>query len=92
MATPVNNLTHDEVHAEFGKLTNAIAAKHEELLSGEFGEVTGDKFKAKVQELSPLYAQMSQLCKQLNFPWPKNLWQPPYFKHWGSFGKIMMTG
>ena len=56
MATPVNNLTQSEAHAEFGKLTNAIAAKHEELLSGKFGEVTDDKFIAKVQELSPLYA------------------------------------
>ena len=55
MATPVNNLTHDKAHAEFGKLTNAIAAKHEELLSGKFGEVTSDKFTAKVQELSPVY-------------------------------------
>ena len=56
MATPVNNLTHDEAHAEFSKLTNAIAANHEELQSGEFGEATGDKFKAKVQKLSPLHA------------------------------------
>ena len=81
MATPVNNLTCDEAHAEFGKLMNTIATKHEELLSGKFGEVTGDKFTAKVQELSPLYAWMSELCKRLNLPWPKNLWWPPYFKH-----------
>ena len=81
MATPVNNLTRDQAHAEFSKLTEAIATKHEELLSGEYGEATGDKFKDKVQELSPLYARMSQLCKRLNLPWPKNLWRPPFFKH-----------
>ena len=91
MATPVNNLTHDKVYAEFGKLTNAIAAKHEELLLGEFGEATSDKFTAKVQELSPLDTRMSELCKRLNLPWPKNLWRPSYFKHWSSFGKIRMT-
>ena len=91
MATPVNNLTLDEAHAEFGKLMDAIAVKYEELLSGEFGEVTSDKFTAKVQELSPLYAWMSELCKRFNLLWPKNLWRPPYFKHWSIFRKIRMT-
>ena len=81
MSTPVNNLTRDEAHAEFSKLTDLIATKNEELLSGEFGEATGDKFIAKVQELSPLYARMSQLCHWLNLPWPTELWWPPYFKH-----------
>ena len=81
MLTPVDNLTHDEAHAEFSKLMDLIATKNEELLSGEFGEATGDKFIVKVQELSPLYACMSQLCRQLNLLWPKNLWRPPYFKH-----------
>ena len=54
MDTTVNNLIRDEAYAEFSKLTNAIATKHEELLSGEYGEATGDKFKDKVQELSML--------------------------------------
>ena len=81
MATPVDNLTVSEAHDEFGKLTDLIAAKNEELLSGEYGEATGDKFIAKVQELSQLYARMSQLCRRLNLLWPKNLWRPPYFKH-----------
>ena len=81
MVTPINNLTVDEAHAEFSKLTDLIAAKNEELLSGEYGEATGQKFISKVQELSPLYAHMSQLCRCLNLPWPKNLWRPPYFKH-----------
>ena len=62
MLTPVNNLTVDEAQAEFSKLTDLIAAKNEELL-GEYGEATGDKFIVKVQELSPLYACMSQLCR-----------------------------
>ena len=81
MLTPVNNLTRNKAHAEFSKLTDLIAAKNEELLSGEFSEATGDKFIMKIQELSPLYACMSQLCCQLNLPWPTNLWRPPYFKH-----------
>ena len=46
--SPVNNLTCDEAHAEFSKLTDLIAAKNEELLSSEFGEATGDKFIVKV--------------------------------------------
>ena len=81
MATPVNILTVDETHAEFSKLTDLIAAKNEELLSGEYGEATSQKFITNMQELPPLYACMSQLCRHLNLPWPKNLWQPPYFKH-----------
>ena len=48
MSTPVNNLTVDEAHAEFSKLTGLIATKNEELLSGGYGEATGDKFIAKV--------------------------------------------
>ena len=81
MLTPVNNLTRDETHAEFSKLTDFIATINEELLSGKFGEATEDKFITKIQELSPLYARMSQLCHQLNLLWPTNLWRPPYFKH-----------
>ena len=51
--------TTPSAHAEFSKQ------------SGEFGEATGDKFKANVQELSALYAQMSELCKRLNLPGQK---------------------
>ena len=80
MATPVSNLTQDQAHNEFRKLTDLIAAKNEELLSGECGKATGDKFIDKVKELSPLYTQMSQLCRRLNLPWPTKLWRPPYFK------------
>ena len=64
MATPVSNLTHDEAHDEFQKLTDLIATQNEELLSGECGKATGDKFIDKVQELSPLYTRMSQLCRR----------------------------
>ena len=81
MATLVSNLTRDEAHNKFQKLTDLIAAKNEELLLGECGKVTGDKFIDKVQELSPLYTQMSQLCRRLNLPWPTKLWRPPYVKH-----------
>ena len=81
MATLVSNLTVPEAHDEFRKLTDLIAAKNEELMSGECGKATGNKFIDKVKELFPLYAQMSQLCRRLNLPWPTKLWQPPYFKH-----------
>ena len=81
MATPVSNITVLEAHNEFQKLTDLIAAKHEELMSGKFGKAGGDKFVDKIRELSPLYARISQLCKKLNIPWPKKLWQPPHFKH-----------
>ena len=72
-----------EVHNKFQKLTDLIATKNEELLSGRCGKATGDrsKFIDKVKELSPLYARMSQLCRRLNLPWPTKLWQPPHFKH-----------
>ena len=63
MSTPVDNLTVDEAHAEFSKLMDLIAAKNEELLLGKYGEATGHKFIMKVQELSPLYIRMSQLCR-----------------------------
>ena len=81
MATPVSNLTFQEAHDELQKLTGLIATKNEELLSGECGKATGDKFIDKVQELSPLYARISQLCRRLNLPWLTKLWWPPYFKH-----------
>ena len=81
MATPVSNLTCNEAQDEFQKLTNLIAMKNEEMLSGECGKATGDKFIDKVQELSPLYVLMSQPCRRLNLPWPTKFWWPPYFKH-----------
>ena len=81
MATPVSSMTPDECHAEFTKLTDKIAAKYEELNSGEFGDVDSPAFKAKSHELAMLCARMSQLCARLKLPWPTNLWRPPYFKH-----------
>ena len=81
MATPVSQLTSQQAHNEFCKLTDLIATKNEELMSGEFGEAGGSKFLAKISELTPIYACMSQLCKRLNLPWPTKLWQPPHFKH-----------
>ena len=81
IATPVSNLTVLEAHNEFQKLTHLIATKNEELLSGGCGKATGDKFIDKIKELSPLYTQMSQLCRRLNIPWPIKLWWPPHFKH-----------
>ena len=81
MATPVSQLTSQQAHDEFCRLTDLIAAKNEELMSGEFGEAGGSKFLAKISELAPIYAHMSQLCKRLNLPWPTKLWRLPHFKH-----------
>ena len=81
MATPVSQLTSQQGHDEFRKLTDLIATKNEELMSGELGEARGSKFLAKILELAPIYARMSQLCKRLNLLWPTKLWQLPHFKH-----------
>ena len=70
MATPVSHLTSQQAHDKFCKLTDLIAAKNEELMSGEFGEAGGSKFLAKISELAPIYAHMSQLGKRLNLLWP----------------------
>ena len=81
MATPFSQLTSQQAHDEFRKLTDLIAAKNEELMSGEFGEAGGSKFLAKISELTPIYACMSPLYKRLNLPWPTKLWWLPHFKH-----------
>ena len=81
MATPVSQLTSQQAHDEFRKLTDLITTKNEELMSGEFGEAEGSKFFAKISELASIYACMSQLCKRLNLPWPTKLWRLPHFKH-----------
>ena len=81
MATLVSQLTSQQAHDKFHKLTDLIAAKNKELVSGEFGEAGGSKFLAKISELTPIYACMSQLCKRLNLLWPTKLWQLPHFKH-----------
>ena len=81
MATPVNELTVQEAHAEFGKLIDRIAAIDEKLVSGECGGATSETFVSKIHQLAPLYARISQLCQKLNIPWPQKLWRPPHFKH-----------
>ena len=81
MATPVSQLTSQQAHDKFRKLTDLIATKNKELMSGEFGEAGGSEFLSKISELTPIYAPMSQLCQRLNLLWPTKLWWPPHFKH-----------
>ena len=81
MATPVDQLTVQEAHAEFDKDMSHIAAIDEKLVSGNAGDADSETFSKKIKELAPLYAQISQLCKRLNIPWPSKLWRPPHFKH-----------
>ena len=81
MATPVDQLTVQEAHAEFDKVMSRIAAIGEKLVSGNAGDADCEIFSEKIKELAPLYARITQLCKKLNIPWPSKLWRPPHFKH-----------
>ena len=44
LATPVSSLTVLEAHREFGKLTNSVTTRNDELLSGKYGEAGSDQF------------------------------------------------
>ena len=62
MATLVTQLTVEEARKEFNSLADKIAAKYEQLDSGEFGAVGTPAFNAK-SEFAVLFAHMSQLCQ-----------------------------
>ena len=80
MPKPVWLMTVQEVHKEYN-LIDQIWAKYKLLDSGECGNVDTPAFKAECSELSHLLAHMSNLCRYLNLPMPKELHKPPYFKH-----------
>ena len=61
MSVPVSQLTVEQAHKEFNSLVDKIAAKYEQLDSGEFGAVGILGFNAKSSELS-------QQCQRLNLP------------------------
>ena len=67
MSVPVSHLTVEEAHKEFNSLTDNIAAKYEQLDSGEFEAVSTLAFNAKSAELASIFAHMSQLCTRLNW-------------------------
>ena len=81
MPKPVFLMTVQEAHQEYTSLTHKIQAKYEQLDSGEFGSPGIPAFDAEACELANLLARVSELCKKLNLPMPKELYRPTFFKH-----------
>ena len=68
MSTLVTQLPIEQAHKEFNYLVDKIAAKYEQLDSGEFRVVGTPGFNAKSGKLAYLFAGMSQLSHRLNLP------------------------
>lgn len=77
----MQHLTVDQTNKDFNSLVDKIAAKFEQLDSGEFGVVGTLAFNVKSHELAVLFAYMSQLYQWLNLPIPGHLNRLPFFKH-----------
>ena len=91
MPKPVYLLTVQETHKECNSLTDQIRAKYEQLDLGEYGAVGTPAFNAEACELANLLAHMSQLCRKLNLPTPKELYRPMFFKYWRCFLDLNYT-
>ena len=74
-------LTVQEAHKEYNSLIDQIQAKYELLDSGECGSVGTPAFNAECSKLAHLMACISELCRHLNLPMPKELHRPLHFKH-----------
>ena len=81
MPKPVFLMTVHEAHKEYNSLIDQIRAKYELLESGECGSVGTPAFDAECSKLAHLMARMSELCKHLKLPMPKELHRPLHFKH-----------
>ena len=81
MPKPVYLMTVQEAHQEYTSLTDEIWAKYKQLDSGELGSPGTPAFDAEACELANLLARVSELCKKLNLPMPKELYRPTFFKH-----------
>ena len=81
MPKPVFLMTVQEAHKEYNSLIDQIQAKYELLDSGECGSVGTPAFNAECSKSAHLMAHMSELCRHLNLPMPKELHRPPHFKH-----------
>ena len=93
MLKPVYLMTVHEAHQEYNSLIDQIWGKYELLDSGECGSVGTPAFNAECSELAHLMARMSELCKHLNLPMPKELHSPPHFKHWSDLNsKLFLSG
>ena len=84
MPKPVFLMTVQEAHKEYNSLIDQIRAKYELLDLGECGSVGTPAFNAECSELAHLMACMSELCRHLNLPMPKELHRPSHFKHWSA--------
>ena len=80
MSIPVSQLTVEQAHEDFNSLADKIAAKYEQLDSGEFGAVGTTAFNVKSAELAVLFAHMMQLHQRLNLLMPEQLQRLPFFK------------
>ena len=92
MPKPVYLMTVQEAHQEYTSLTDKIWAKYEQLDSGKFGSPGTTAFDAEACELANLLAHVSELCKKLNLPMPKELYRPIFFKHSRHFGSKLQAG
>ena len=81
MPKPVYLMTVHEAHKEY-----------ELLDSGECGDIDTPLFKAESCELAHLMARMSDFCKHLKLPMPKDLHKPPHFKHWRAQNSKFTSG
>ena len=81
MPKPVFLMTVHEAYKEYNSLIDQIQAKYELLDSGECGSVGTPAFNAECSKLAHLMACMSELCKHLNLPMPKELHRALQFKH-----------
>ena len=81
MSTLVNQLTIEQAHKEYNSLVDKIAAKYQQLNSGEFRVVGNLGFNAKSAKLASLIAHMKQLCQKLHLPMPTQLHRLLFFKH-----------
>ena len=76
MPKPVFLMTVHEAHMEYNSLIDQIRAKYELLDSGECGSVGIPAFNAEYSKLAHLIVHMSELCKHLNLPMPKEFTGP----------------
>ena len=81
---PVFLMIVQEAHKEYNSLIDQIRTKYKLLDSGECGSVGTPAFNTECSELAHLMARMSELCRHLNLPMPKELHRPLYFKHWSA--------
>ena len=81
MPKPVFLMTMQKAHKAYNSLMDKIRAKYKQLDSGKFGSTGAPAFDAEACELANLLACVSQLCKKMNLPTPKELYRPTFFKH-----------